>query len=83
MAKNESRSMGQEFAQGCVDETYIQLTPDRGGVVENPPIERLAWPTYGQAEQHIESPFLEAHMRRSQLPTEYKTASARFPHVGA
>jgi hypothetical protein len=83
MAKNETRSEGAEFAQGCVDSTYIQLTPDRGGVVENPPIERLAWPQYAQAEQHIESPFLEAHMRRAQLPTEYKTASARFPHVGA
>jgi len=83
MAKNESRSMGGEFAQGVVDNTYIQLTPDRGGVVENPPVDRLAWPSYAQAEQHVESPFLEAHMRRAQLPYEFKTASARFPHVGA
>ena len=67
MAKNQSRSMNAEFQQGEVDNTYIQLTPNRG-VVENPPIERLSWPTYGQAERHDESPFLESHVRKSLHP---------------
>ena len=75
--KNQTRSEGAEFAQGCVDSTYIQLTPDRGNV-ENPPVERMDWPTYGQAERHIDHPFLEAHMRRAALPFEYTTAKARL-----
>jgi hypothetical protein len=78
MAKNESRSMGGEFAQGCVDETYIQLAPDRGGVVENMPVERMDWPTYAQAERHIDHPFLESHLRRSMLPQEHSTAKGRL-----
>jgi hypothetical protein len=78
MAKNESRSMGAEFAQGTVDETYIQLTPNRGGVVENPPYDRMTWPTYGQAELHIDPPFTEAHMRRAALPQEHRTTRGRL-----
>jgi hypothetical protein len=78
MTVNNSRSMGMEFAQGCVDETYIQLTPDRGGVIENPPIERMDWPTYGQAERHIDHPFLEAHLRRAALPQEHLTTRDRL-----
>lgn len=78
MAKNETRSMGAEFAQGSVDSTYIQLTPDRGGRIENPPLERLTWPTYAQVALHIDPPFLEAHMRRAALPGEHKTARGRL-----
>lgn len=77
MAKNQTRSEGAEFAQGTVDSTYISLTPNRGNV-ENPPIERMDWPIYAQAERHIDHPFLEAHMRRAVLPTEYTTAKARL-----
>jgi hypothetical protein len=69
MTKIQNRSMDAEFAQGAVDETYIQLVPDRGNV-ENPPLERLMWPTYGMAEHCIDHPFLEAHMRRAALPWE-------------
>ena len=64
MAANSFESMNMEFAQGTVDSTYIQLTPDRKNV-ENPPIERLAWPTYRNAEAHIDPPHLEAHPARS------------------
>lgn len=81
--KNQTRSEGAEFAQGVVDNTYIQLTPNRGGVVENPPLERMSWPSYTQAEVHIDHPFMEAHLRRAALPQEFKTASARHPQVGA
>jgi hypothetical protein len=77
MAKNQSRSMDAEFAQGSVDSTYIQLTPDRGAV-ENPPLERLTWPTYAQAGLHIDPPHLEAHMRRAALPGEHLTARGRL-----
>lgn len=77
MGKNQTRSMGAEFAQGSVDSTYIQLAPDRA-VVENPPLERLTWPQYAQAGLHIDPPHLEAHMRRAVLPGEHKTARGRL-----
>jgi hypothetical protein len=75
MAVNNSRSMNAEFHQGHIDRSYIQLTPDRGNV-EHPPVERLLWPTYGQAELHAESPFIEAHIVRANLPVEYLTGSS-------
>ena len=71
MAVNSSESMNMEFAQGSIDRTYIQLTPDRKNV-ENPPIERLTWPTYRNAEQHADPPFLEAHIQHSMRPVENK-----------
>ncbi len=69
MAVNASRSMNAEFAQGSIDCTYIQLTPNRG-VVENPPTERYTWPRYQHVEEWAEHPFLEAHLRRVGLPRE-------------
>jgi hypothetical protein len=56
MAVNESRSMNKEFAQGAIDNTYMTITPDRGGLVESHPVDRLSWPTYRQAETHIQPP---------------------------
>ena len=73
MAINQSRSMGVEFHQGIIDDTYIQLTPDRG-VVENPPVERLAWPQYTNAEKWPHDPFVHAHVNRAHLPREIKTS---------
>lgn len=52
MAVNQSRSMSAEFSQGTIDSSFISIMPDRGGVVGSVPTERLAWPSYGQAEQH-------------------------------
>lgn len=72
MAVNDSRSMNEDFHQGSVDSTYISLFPDRGDV-EVPPLERLSWPSYGQAEKHQESPFFESHIRKSTHPHEVKT----------
>ena len=71
MAKNQSESMNAEFAQGTVDSTYIQLTPDRKNV-ENPPVDRYTWPTYAQVDRHIDPPFLEAHVRQAFHPVEHK-----------
>jgi hypothetical protein len=73
MAVNDSRSMNEDFEQGSIDSTYIQLAPDRGGVIEVMPLERLQWPTYAQAERHDESPFFEAHVRKSMHPHEVMT----------
>ena len=73
MAVNQSRSMNADFAQGSVDNTYIQLTPNRGNV-ENPPVERLSWPRYQHCEEWPESPFLEAHVRRAGHPREQWTS---------
>lgn len=73
MAVNDSRSMIAELHQGLIDNTYIQLTPNRGGNVENPPVARMTWPIYGQAEQHEDPPFIESHLRRSVLPRETRT----------
>lgn len=71
MAVNDSRSMNADFHQGGIDNTYIQLTPNRGNP-ENPPIERFSQPQYRQAEQHSESPFYESALRRTTLPVENK-----------
>jgi hypothetical protein len=71
MAVNQFESMNVNFAQGTVDSTYIQLTPDRKNV-ENVPVDRLTWPTYGQAERHIDPPFLEAHLQHALRPVERK-----------
>jgi hypothetical protein len=72
MAKNEFESMGESFAQGSIDCTYIQLTPNRK-MVENPPIDRLTWPRYENAERWPSDPFVEAHVNRLPLPREIKT----------
>jgi hypothetical protein len=64
--------MTLEFNQGNIDNTYISIVPNRGGVIEHPPIDRLTWPTYMQAERHKESPFVESHLSRAGLPVEYK-----------
>lgn len=76
MAVNQERSMSAEFHQGVIDESYITITPDRGGVVLTPPVERLTWPTYGQAEKHIDHPFVENVVSRAHLPRERKTADS-------
>lgn len=77
MAVNESRSMSGEFHQGCIDKSYIQLGGgDRGGVQSVVPIERLAWPTYAQAERLADHPFWEAIAGRLPLPRERKTVDS-------
>lgn len=78
MAVNDSESMNLSFAQGTVDRTYIQLAPDRKNV-ENPPIDRASWPTYGQAERHIDPPFMEAHLRQALRPVEHKVRTGSDP----
>ena len=78
MAVNDSRSMTAEFHQGSIDQTYIQLTPNRANP-ENPPVERLSWPTYVNAEVWGESPHIEGHLRRSLLPTERKVSTGSDP----
>ena len=62
-----------EFHQGCIDNTYIQLSPDRGGEPAVVPLEKLTWPTYRQAEQHADHPFWETMAQRLPLPRERKT----------
>jgi len=42
-----------------VDNSYIHIAPNRGGIIEHPPVERLTWPTYAQAERHREDPSVE------------------------
>ena len=73
MAVNDSRSMIADFHQGVIDNTYMQLCPNKGNV-ENPPLARMDWPTYAQVEQHEDPPFIEAHMRRMPLPKERRGA---------
>lgn len=73
MAKNNAESMNVSFVQGTVDRTYIQLTPNRKNV-ENPPFDRYTWPTYAQADRHIDPPFLEAHLRQASRPVEHKVS---------
>lgn len=56
MAVNESRNMSREFVQGAIDNTYMTVAPDRGGVVEQTNSDRMSWPTYKHAEQHAVYP---------------------------
>jgi len=51
MAVNESRSMIAELNQGLLDGRYMQLAPN-WSVDENPPTERMDWPTYRQVDRH-------------------------------
>lgn len=53
MAVNTSRNMREELEQGLRDGKYIHLSPD-WGVNTNPPLDRMSWPTYRQAERHDE-----------------------------
>jgi hypothetical protein len=69
MAVNNSRSMNRDFHQGAIDRTYMQLTPDRGGV-ENLPVERLSWPWYNRVEVHADNPNWEAMFFQNQRPVE-------------
>jgi hypothetical protein len=78
MAVNDTRSMTADFHQGGMDETYIQLTPDRGNV-ENPPVDRLTWPRYERVEQHGDHGHFEALVRQSLRPIERKAAYGTDP----
>jgi hypothetical protein len=80
MAVNDFDSMNEQFAQGTVDSTYISIAPDRKNV-ENPPLDRLTWLTYGQAEKHVDPPHLEAHIQHALRPVEYKTRNTGDPRV--
>jgi len=81
MAVNDAESMNASFAQGSVDCTYISIAPNRKNV-ENPPTERLTWPRYQHAEEWIDPPHFEAHVRASARPTERKTANSVDPRFG-
>ena len=74
MAVNDSRSMIADLHEGITDNSYMHLTPDRGNV-ENPPLERMTWPTYAQVEKHEDPPFIESHVRRAVLPKERRSAN--------
>lgn len=69
---NQSRSMQGEFSQGIVDNSYIQLAPNRGGEF-HVPVDRLTWPTYAQAELHADDSMIEAMMEHLPRPIERLT----------
>lgn len=58
MAVNQERDMSSEFHQGIEENSYMQLTPNRG-CVEHPPVERLDWPTYQQVLRHRHDPMAD------------------------
>jgi hypothetical protein len=66
--------MGAEFRQGSIDRTYIQVAPDRGGLVEMTwPIERAttwAWPQYRNVEVHGQDPFAVSRAHVAARPIE-------------
>lgn len=69
----QNRSMLADFSQGIVDSSYIMLMPDRGGIIDAPPIERLTWPQYRQAELHRDDSMIEAMMAHLPRPVERLT----------
>ena len=68
MTQAVDRSMTDEFRQGCIDNTYIQVAPGVGGLVEMDwRIDRAvngAPMQYMNAEIHMEDPFEAARRRR-------------------
>lgn len=74
MAQARDRRMGAEFLQGTIDNTYIQLAPNRGGLVEIPHlIDRAANDApyqYLNVEVHGDDPFAVARARRAEQPVE-------------
>jgi hypothetical protein len=74
MAHSVDRSMTNEFLQGCIDRTYIQVAPDVGGLVE------MDWRVdravngapfqYLNAEIHMEDPFEAARRHRVGMAIE-------------
>jgi hypothetical protein len=73
MAVNDSRSMNADFAQGTIDNTYIQLTPNRANV-DSPPVERYEWPQFVNCDRWPESPFLEADLKKLGRPVEKRSS---------
>jgi hypothetical protein len=67
MAVNQTRNMSAEFHQGVEENSYMQLTPNRGGVIEHPPYDRLTWPTYAQVLRHCNDPFEGARPIASEI----------------
>jgi hypothetical protein len=63
-----------EFSQGCVDRSYIQLAPDRGGLVETAgPVDRaINWAPfqYMNVEVRGRDPFDIARAHRLGQPVE-------------
>lgn len=68
MAINASRNMNAELEQGLRDGSYMQLHPDWGGSMSNMEAERLTWPTYKQAEQHVGGMYAEPITPREPAP---------------
>ena len=74
MAQAIDRSMTDEFRQGCIDNTYIQLAPGVGGIVETAgrvdrAINQMPW-QYLNVEVHGMDPFDLARMHRAGQPIE-------------
>ena len=53
MTVNRSRSMTEELELGLIENSYIRLAPNRGGVVEETHPERLEWPRDINAERFV------------------------------
>ena len=74
MANAVDRSMTEEFQQGSIDNSYIQIAPNRGGLVElAAPIDRaLNWvPTqYLNVEVRGMDPWAVARAHRAARPVE-------------
>lgn len=74
MAEPHDRSMTAELIQGTIDNTYIQIAPDRGGLVElSWPVERAttwAWPQYRNVEVRGEDPFAISRRHVAARPVE-------------
>jgi hypothetical protein len=83
----DARRMAAEFDQGTVDRTYIQLAPDRGGVVEYDwPLARAnfwEWPNYINAGLRGPGPFDQSRLHhlstRIQEPLSTKPVHNRWP----
>ena len=74
MGQAVDRDMDEEFRQGTIDNSYIQIAPNRGGMVEMAdPIDRaLNWAPYQylNVEVHGLDPWAVARQHRAARPVE-------------
>lgn len=70
MAVNRTRDLTEELNLGLTENSYMRLTPNRGGLIEHPRAERLSWPTYARVEMHNEDTMNEVPLNPSPAEVE-------------
>lgn len=85
MAVNRTRDMEAELHLGLVENSYIRLDPNRGGVIEHDKEERRSWPTMARADAHPHNSHAcncAIGIRNSNRSQKHDPRVAGFPLLG-